>query len=196
MTIFFKQKQEDWWQILAQGQSSSQKKKKEEKRTVIINPWFFYQDDNFSEGWRWKALRWSCSFAIFLGNYWVALRTYIHNSNPPRQARATAFQMKAFVYFSQPTYFILFYFFGEEDWPWANICCQSLSFFYEGCCHSMAWWAVLGPCLGSELANPRLQKKCTQTQPRHHQANPLVNQLLTQLKAWLQGSILGDRIWN
>ena len=56
-----------------------------------------------------------------------------------------------------------FFFFGEVDWPWANIRCQSSSFFffspkpqyiavypscrsfyffYVGCCHSMAWWAV------------------------------------------------------
>ena len=51
-------------------------------------------------------------------------------------------------------------FFGEEDWPRANICCQSssfclrkivpelmcvpvfLCFLYVGYCHSMAWWAV------------------------------------------------------
>ena len=33
----------------------------------------------------------------------------------------------------------------EEDWPWANIY-DNLPPFYVGCCHSVAWWAVLGPC--------------------------------------------------
>ena len=27
----------------------------------------------------------------------------------------------------------------EEDWPWANVCCQSSSIFYVGCCHCVAW---------------------------------------------------------
>ena len=31
----------------------------------------------------------------------------------------------------------------------------NLSLFYVGCCHSMAWWAVLGLCPGSEPVNPR-----------------------------------------
>ena len=31
-----------------------------------------------------------------------------------------------------------FFFFPEEDLPWANICCQSSSILYVGCCHSMA----------------------------------------------------------
>ena len=58
-------------------------------------------------------------------------------------------------------YFLRVCFFGEEVWPWANICCQSSSFFspkpqyvvaypscksfyffYVGCHHSMAWWAL------------------------------------------------------
>ena len=56
--------------------------------------------------------------------------------------------------------FLFSFFVCEEDWPWANICCQSSSFclrkivpkltampvflyfLYMGCHHSMAWWAV------------------------------------------------------
>ena len=35
-----------------------------------------------------------------------------------------------------------FVFFGEEDWPWANICANLPLFLYVGHCYSMAWWAV------------------------------------------------------
>ena len=67
-----------------------------------------------------------------------------------------------------------FVLFAEEDSPWTNLCCQSSSFYvyfpkapqyivvysscrtfwlcYVGRCLSMAWWAVLGPCLASEPA--------------------------------------------
>ena len=39
--------------------------------------------------------------------------------------------------------FVLFCFvFCEEDWPWANICCQSSSTLYVGWHHRMAWWVV------------------------------------------------------
>ena len=62
-------------------------------------------------------------------------------------------------------------FFSKEDWPWANVCCQSsflpeedchwantcanLPLSHVGCWYNMAWWAVLGPCLGSKPASPR-----------------------------------------
>ena len=36
----------------------------------------------------------------------------------------------------------LFFHFGEEDWPWANIYCQSSSALHMGRHLSMAWWAV------------------------------------------------------
>ena len=39
-------------------------------------------------------------------------------------------------------YLFIFNFFAEEDLVWANICCQSSSILYVGCCHSMAWWMV------------------------------------------------------
>ena len=42
----------------------------------------------------------------------------------------------------------------KEDCHWANVC-ANLPLFYVGCHHSMAWWVVLGPCLGSEPSNPR-----------------------------------------
>ena len=68
-------------------------------------------------------------------------------------------------------FLFFFLFFCEEDWPWANIQCQSSSFclrkivaeltscanlplFYVGCHHSMAWWEVLGLHPESEPANP------------------------------------------
>ena len=37
---------------------------------------------------------------------------------------------------------LVIFFFGEEDWLWANIYCQSSSVLYVRCHHSMAWWAV------------------------------------------------------
>ena len=55
----------------------------------------------------------------------------------------------------------------EEDWPWANICCQSSSFCLRMIVaeltsvpsHSVAWWAILGPRPGSKLANSRPLKR-------------------------------------
>ena len=39
----------------------------------------------------------------------------------------------------------IFLFLLEEDCCWANIYANH-PLFYVGCCHSMAWWVVLGPC--------------------------------------------------
>ena len=49
----------------------------------------------------------------------------------------------------QSTKSFLIFFFCEEDWPWANTCAH-LPLFYVGRHHSMVWWEVLGPHLGSE----------------------------------------------
>ena len=41
------------------------------------------------------------------------------------------------------SFILLFiYFLGEEDWPWANICCQSSPILHVGHCHSMICLAV------------------------------------------------------
>ena len=63
--------------------------------------------------------------------------------------------------------------FGEEDWPWANICCQSSSFclrkivtevtpvpiflyfLYMRCHRSMAWWAVHRSMPGVQTHEPQ-----------------------------------------
>ena len=91
--------------------------------------------------------------------------------------------------------FCLFVCFGEEDWPWANICCESSSFclrkmvseltsvpifpvFYVGCCHSMTWWAVSGQCPGSEPVNPQPPKWNAWTSPPWHCASPLMKFLM------------------
>ena len=44
--------------------------------------------------------------------------------------------------------FYLFTFFGEEDWPWANICCQSSSTLYVRRPHNMAWGALCRSACG------------------------------------------------
>ena len=49
-----------------------------------------------------------------------------------------------------------------KDYCWANIC-ANLPPFYLGCHHSVARWAVLGLCLGSKPANPRLLKQSVWT---------------------------------
>ena len=64
----------------------------------------------------------------------------------------------------------------EEDWAWANISCQSFSFcsrkvaseltsvpillyfLYEGCHHSMAWWAMCRSMPGIWTHKPRAAK--------------------------------------
>ena len=82
------------------------------------------------------------------------------------------------------------YFFGEEDWPWANICCQSSPFclrkirpdltsmpvflYFVRRTPATAWldkWCA-GPCPGSKPANPQPPKQSTPTQPQCHQAGP------------------------
>ena len=45
-----------------------------------------------------------------------------------------------------------------KDCPWANIC-ANLPLLDVGCCHSMAWWMVLGLRPGSEPVNPRPPKQ-------------------------------------
>ena len=78
----------------------------------------------------------------------------------------------------------LFFFFkygfsGEEDWPRANICCQSSSFSFSPrspsaqlyilvllCGTPATAWLderCVSPCPGSELVNPRLWKQRAQT---------------------------------
>ena len=58
-------------------------------------------------------------------------------------------------------YLLVSFFVCEEDCPWGNIC-ANLPLFYVGCHHSVAWWAVLGPCLGPEPVNPRPLKQSAQ----------------------------------
>ena len=53
-------------------------------------------------------------------------------------------------------------FFGEEDWPWANIYANLLLPYVE-CHHSVAWPVVLGLHPGSEPVNPGLLKQNAQT---------------------------------
>ena len=50
--------------------------------------------------------------------------------------------------------FYLFFFLGEESWPWANIHCQSSSILYVGCRHSMAWWALCRSAPGVRTHKP------------------------------------------
>ena len=57
----------------------------------------------------------------------------------------------------------LIFSFGEEDWPWANICCQSSSILHVGCYHSMAWRAVCRWHPGSKLTNPGPPKQSAWT---------------------------------
>ena len=59
----------------------------------------------------------------------------------------------------------------DEDWPWANICCQSSSIFYVGCHHSAAWWAVTGPRAGSEPTKQNKTCKLNHTPP----SSPYIN---------------------
>ena len=59
----------------------------------------------------------------------------------------------------------------EEDWSWANIC-ASLPLLYVGCCHSMAWQVVLGPCWRWEPGNPRPLQQSERTYPLGHPAAP------------------------
>ena len=50
-------------------------------------------------------------------------------------------------------YEVWFGFFGEEDWPWDNLC-QSSSILYMGRCLSMAWWAVCRSTPGIQTCEP------------------------------------------
>ena len=82
-------------------------------------------------------------------------------------------------HFNRYTYVNLFVcLFGEEDWPWANICwqsstfclrkivpeltsvpiflylCQSSFILYVRCHHSTAWWVVYRPTPGIQTCKP------------------------------------------
>ena len=48
-----------------------------------------------------------------------------------------------------------FFFFPEEDLPWANICCQSPFILYVGHCHNMATNEGVGTLLGTEPGPPK-----------------------------------------
>ena len=69
-----------------------------------------------------------------------------------------------------------FFSFGEENWPWANICSQSSSSLYVGCRHSMAWWALLGLCLGSKPLNPEPQSRARE--PNFYATRPVPRNLM------------------
>ena len=53
--------------------------------------------------------------------------------------------------------------FAEEDWPWANIRAHLPLFYMWDTCHSMAFWVVPCPHLGSEKANPGPPKQNVHT---------------------------------
>ena len=71
----------------------------------------------------------------------------------------------------QRSHVIYWFFFCEEDWPWATIY-ANLPLFYVGCHHSMAWWAVLGLHPGSEPVNSAQPKQSLRIYWLHHWAGP------------------------
>ena len=103
------------------------------------------------------------------------------------------------------------YFFGffEEDQPWANIHCQSSTFFlrkigpeltsvpifrYFTCGVPATAWLdkqSIGLRLGSEPVNHGPPKQSAQTQPLHHQAGPYPYSFL-----WPCNSLLSIKSWG
>ena len=91
--------------------------------------------------------------------------------------------------FKTEVIFFFFSFFGEDDWPRANICCQSSSFLLEEHCPwsnvsvslplvcvwdaTTAWLNEQCTQSGSEPASPGQLKWSAPAQPQCHWAGPL-----------------------
>ena len=71
----------------------------------------------------------------------------------------------------------------EEDWPWANIC-ANLPLFYLGCCCSVAWWVLLGPCPGSR--EPQAAEVEHVNLIKHYATGPAPRYFCFKDRIWLE----------
>ena len=96
---------------------------------------------------------WSSSISLLI--FWIGVFSIVEREVLKSPAILVDLSISTF---RSITVFVSFFFFLEEESPWANIYCQSSSTLYMGHCHSMAWWAVCRSAPRIQTCKPQATK--------------------------------------